>query len=58
MSYYYDSVMKKIMRDRYIKKAYEAAKTDAERMEIICETAFEMEWDERGYEDSMNNMFR
>jgi len=47
--YRYKSVMQEIMSNRAIKKAYEAAKTDEERMEIICETAFQMGWDECEY---------
>ena len=50
-----EQVMQEIMSRRDLRKLYEAAKTDAERMEIMCDTAFDMGWNEANYQQQMNN---
>lgn len=51
-------VMQEIMSRRDLRKQYEAAKTDAERMEIMCDTAFNMGWDEANYQNSVSGWAR
>lgn len=52
--YRYNEVMREIMGDRNLRKQYEAAKTEEERLEIICEAAFDMGWNEANYNQQMN----
>jgi hypothetical protein len=54
--YRYDEVMREIMGDRNLRKQYEAAKTEEEKMEIICETAFQLGWSEADYSAQMSQM--
>jgi hypothetical protein len=54
--YRYNEVMREIMGDRNLRKQYEAAKTEEEKMEIICETAFQLGWSEAEYSAQMSQM--